>query len=167
MMKTVYLGLGANIGDCKGNLREAVRQIVANSSCEVTAISGLYETKPVGFEDQPDFLNAVIEVKTTLSPCDLLGLCNKVEENLGRKRTIPWGPRVIDIDVLLYEGVESSDESLTIPHPRMRQRAFVLAPLADIAPNMELAGGITASEAAQRIGQMGIKKIADETWSQR
>lgn len=167
MMKTAYLGLGANIGDSKGNLREAVRQIAADSSCEVTAVSPLYETKPVGFEDQPDFLNAVIEVKTKLSPSDILSLCNKVEENLGRKRTIRWGPRVIDIDVLLYEDMESSDESLTIPHPRMLERAYVLAPLADIAPNMELVGGITASEAAQRIGQMGIKKIDDETWSQR
>ena len=162
-MKTAYLALGANLGDKWENMREAVRLLEAEGRCTVVARSSIYVTKPVGLEDQPDFVNAVIEVKTSLSPADLLKLCNDVEGRLGRERTIRWGPRVIDIDILLYEGVTVDAPDLTIPHPHMMERAFVLVPLAEIAPDLELPGGVTAREAAARIGHNGIER-GDTNW---
>lgn len=157
-LRTAYLALGANLGDKLENMREAVRLLEADGRCTVVARSSIYVTKPVGVEDQPDFVNAVIEVKTSLTPVDLLKLCNDVEGRLGRERTIRWGPRVIDIDILLYEGAAVDEPNLTIPHPQMKERAFVLVPLAEIAPDLELPGGPTAREAAKRIGENGIER---------
>lgn len=142
------------MGDKAGNIHTAVRMIGDHESCEVTASSSLYLTKPVGVEDQPNFLNAVIEVRTTLAPRELLDLCGQVEKKIGRERTIRWGPRVIDIDILLYEGIELDEPGLTIPHPRMMERAFVLVPLAEIAPDILLECGITAREAAERMSEL-------------
>ena len=152
-----YLSLGANLGDKAGSILEAIRLVNDHKDCSVIAQSSLYVTKPVGVLDQPNFVNAVIEVETALNPYDLLDLCSKIEQKMGRKRTIKWGPRVIDMDILLYEGVNISEERLTIPHPRMMERAFVLVPLAEIAPDLVLPGGITAREAAEKIDRTGIK----------
>jgi len=163
MEHTVYLGLGANVGDTQDNLRAAVR-LLRQSGCSVTAVSSMYLTKPVGVTDQPDFLNAVIAVRTALGPLDVLRVCESVEETLGRERTIRWGPRVIDIDILLYEGVAVDEEGLVVPHPRMLERAFVLVPLAEIAPDVEVAEGLTAREAAGRIGQAGVTLARDSSW---
>ena len=160
-----YLGLGANLGDRAANLREAVGRLDGSGSCVVMAVSSLYATSPVGIEDQPEFLNAVIRVDTTLSPGDLLDLCGSIENDMGRKRTIRWGPRVIDIDILIYDNVACNNERLTIPHPRMMERAFVLAPLAEIAPDVELVGGISAADAAGRIDGAGVRRVQDESWS--
>lgn len=150
-MKTAYISLGANIGDTHGNLREAIRLLDEDLSCAVTAVSSFYETKPVGLEDQPDFLNAVIAIQTSLDPDQLLDLCHSIEAKMGRVRTIRWGPRVIDIDIIVYEGVEMSRDDLIIPHPRMMERGFVLIPLAEIAPDLKLPNGMTAKEAAAQI----------------
>lgn len=163
MQRTVYLGLGANIGDRESNLRDAVRML-RERGCELTAASSLYETKPVGITDQPDFLNAVIAVKTALDPRDLLAVCRKIEQEMGRVRTLRYGPRVIDIDILLYEGTESNDDELTIPHPRIPDRAFVLVPLAEIAPDVEIDQGLTARTAADRTDQSGVVLLADPSW---
>jgi len=152
-----YLALGANLGDKTASVREAIRLVDDHEACSVIAQSSLYITEPVGVLDQPDFVNAVIEVETSLDPYELLDLCSEIEQKMGRKRTIKWGPRVIDMDILLYEGVNISDERLTIPHLRMMERAFVLVPLAEIAPDLALPGGITAREAADRIDRTGIK----------
>ncbi|MCE5314580.1 MAG: 2-amino-4-hydroxy-6-hydroxymethyldihydropteridine diphosphokinase [Armatimonadota bacterium] len=157
--KTAYLSLGANIGDKAANLREAIELIDANEAGSVSQISSFYETSPVGLVDQPDFVNAAIRIETTLDPFALLALCNRIEQKLGRERTIRWGPRVIDIDILLYEGVNISEERLTIPHPRMMERGFVLVPLAEIAPDLTLPGGLTASEAASRIDATGVTNL--------
>ena len=162
--KTAYLALGANVGDRRANLRAALRLLDAGG-CRVTKASSLYSTRPVGVEDQPDFLNAVIEVSTTLSPVDLLDLCNAIENEMGRQRTIRWGPRVIDIDILLYEGAAVDSDGLTIPHPRMMERSFVLVPLAEIAPDALVPGGMTAREAADSVGRDGIELFEDESWS--
>lgn len=164
MDKTSYLALGANIGDKRHNLRAAVGMLRA-AGCEVTGVSSLYATKPVGVLDQPDFVNAVIEVSTSLAPLDLLDLCLGVEQKLGRERTIRWGPRVIDVDILIYEGVAMNETELVVPHPRMLERAFVLVPLAEIAPDLVLASGETASQAADRVDKTGIEKLGDSTWS--
>ncbi len=163
MERTVYLGLGANLGDRESNLRAAVRML-RERGCDLTAASSLYETKPVGIADQPDFLNAVIRVRTALNPRDLLATCRRIEQEMGRVRTLRYGPRVIDIDILLYEGAESSEDELVIPHPRIPDRAFVLVPLAEIAPTVEIGPGVTARHAANSTDRSGVRRVADPSW---
>ena len=133
-MKAV-IGLGTNTGDRAGNLQAAVDALSLLPGTRVTAISPVYETEPVGYADQPDFLNAVCCVQTELSPRALLGACLGIEAALGRVRAIKNGPRVIDLDLLLYEGVTLQTDELTLPHPRMGERAFVLCPFSDIFPD--------------------------------
>lgn len=164
LAKTAYLGLGSNVGDRRENLHTAVRLVASDQHCRVTAVSALYLTKPVGFVDQGDFLNAVIEVRTALSARDLLRLCRSIEERLGRQRTFRWGPRVIDIDILSYDAGTIDEEELVVPHPMMMERAFVLVPLAEIAPELALPGGMTAREAAERIGQEGVELFERGGW---
>jgi 2-amino-4-hydroxy-6-hydroxymethyldihydropteridine diphosphokinase len=159
-----YLALGANIGDRRESMRTAVRLLREGGACRITAASSLYLTKPVGLEDQPDFLNAVVEVRTGLSPRELLDYCRKIEETMGRQRTIRWGPRVIDIDILLYSDRRIDEDGLVIPHPRMVERAFVLVPLAEIAPDIEIAPGSTARDAVARVGGQGIVKLEESSW---
>ena len=131
-LKTVYLALGSNIGNRQENLQKAIA-ILERPSIVIVRRSSIYETAPLLLEDQPWFLNQVIEVKTSLFPRQLLHLAQDVERQLGRKRTVLNGPRVIDVDVLLYGRTVMSTEELTIPHPRMTERRFVLEPLAEIA----------------------------------
>lgn len=157
------MALGANIGDKEKAMRQAV-QLLQGGGCELTAVSSLYATKPVGYTDQPDFLNAVIAVETDMSPYELLALCNSVERTLGRERTIRWGPRVIDIDILLYEDVEISETKLTLPHPSMLQRAFVLVPLAEIAPDVYVADGLSAEDAAGLLPFEGVTLYQGPGW---
>ena len=158
---TAYLGLGANLGDRLANMREAVRLIDEEGACRVTARSPVYETLPVGVEDQPDFLNAVIAIETSLGPAELLRLCKSIEKRLGRTRTNKWGPRVIDVDILLYGDMPVREDDLVIPHPEMIGRAFVLVPLAEIAPDVEVEAGLTAREAAARVDRGGVRRIDD------
>ncbi|MSU75475.1 MAG: 2-amino-4-hydroxy-6-hydroxymethyldihydropteridine diphosphokinase [Candidatus Magasanikbacteria bacterium] len=130
-MAIVYLGLGSNIGDTKKNLHAAITALEKLGS--ISKISSLYKTEPVGFIDQPWFLNEVIELITTLSPEELLKKTQEIENSLGRERIIHWGPRTLDIDILLYDNVVLETPTLTIPHSRMHERRFVLEPLAEIA----------------------------------
>lgn len=160
-----YLGIGTNLGDKKANLRAAVKLMESDKAVDVAGVSSLYSTKPVGVEDQPDFINAVVVIHTALSPAELLKLCNNIELQMGRVRTIRWGPRVIDIDILLYDNAVICDNDLIVPHPRMLERAFVLIPLAEIAPDAILPGGITAREAADRIDHAGIELMNGDFWS--
>lgn len=139
-MPKAYLGLGSNIGNVKENIEEALKNLQAENKIELLKRSSYYETAPVGYEQQEWFLNIVAEIETKLSPYELLALCNKVEHQLKRERLIRWGPRTIDIDILLYEDYESKDEKLTVPHPRMLERAFVIIPLAEIAPDLMISG---------------------------
>ncbi|OHW62088.1 2-amino-4-hydroxy-6-hydroxymethyldihydropteridine pyrophosphokinase [Andreesenia angusta] len=140
MSKRAYLGIGGNIGDRKANIEGAIEILRSSDSIEVTKVSSLYETEPVGYEDQDWFVNVVVEIKTTLSPYELLGYCQSIENELKRVRLIRWGPRTIDVDVLLYEGYESDAEDLTVPHPRMTERAFVMVPLYEINDDLQIAG---------------------------
>ena len=132
---TAYLGLGSNLGDREENLRKSLSLL--GDAGEITALSSIYETEPWGYAEQPSFLNMVCGFRTYLSPPELLGLVQEVERRLGRVRTIRYGPRTMDVDILLYGDriVDTSD--LQIPHPRIPERAFVLAPFAEIAPDIE------------------------------
>lgn len=127
-----YLALGSNLGERQDHLKRAINEIHAVPGITVKAISDVYETDPVGYEDQPAFLNMVILVETDLAPEELLGKTLGIEQKLGRVRTIRWGPRLIDIDILLYGDWQVSLPDLQIPHPAMAERAFVLIPLRDI-----------------------------------
>ena len=128
----VILSIGSNIGDRKENIEEAVRMLGGLDGTKVLKVSGMYETEPVGYEDQPYFLNICVLVNTTQSPIELLDSIHEIENLLKRKRVIRWGPRTIDIDIITYGDLNIDTEELQIPHPRYRQRAFVLKPLADI-----------------------------------
>jgi 2-amino-4-hydroxy-6-hydroxymethyldihydropteridine diphosphokinase len=138
-----YLGLGSNLGDRLDHLQRAIDALAAVDGIDVLAVSRVYETAPVGGPEQDDFLNAVLAVETTLDPFALLAAAQAAEQGERRVRTVRWGPRTLDVDVLRYgdERIETAD--LEIPHPRMHERAFVLAPLRDVAPEVveEPAGG--------------------------
>lgn len=131
---TAYIALGSNMGDKELNIKQAIEKLNDGSKTNVKKISKLYETDPVGVVEQDRFLNGAIEIKTLLSPKELMERLLEIEAELKRVRTIPWGPRTIDLDVLLYDDLITSFEEIIIPHPRMHERAFVLQPLNDIAP---------------------------------
>ena len=152
-MAKVFLGIGSNLGDRWANLERAVELLGARPQIEVLRISSFYETAPVGCTEQPDFLNAVALVETSLKPRELLQAILGIENQMGRLRTIRWGPRVIDIDILLYDGEQMDEEDLCIPHPRMMERGFVLRPLAEIAPDLILPDGRTAAEAVKDVAE--------------
>ena len=134
-MKTIYLGLGSNIGDRQANLEAALAGLPA-IGVRVTRASPVYETEPVDFTDQRWFLNLVVEAETELFPLQLLARLQRIERDLGRVRAVARGPRTLDIDILLYGQAVIQRPDLEIPHPRMAERRFVLAPLADLAPDL-------------------------------
>ena len=131
---TVFLGLGSNVGDREEYIEQALFLLEKNPNIDVIKHSSNFETEPEGGGGQPLFLNAVIQAKTKLTPHKLLDVCNEIEATLGREREIEWGPRTIDIDILLYGDEIISDERLQIPHPLMHERLFVLKPMSEIAP---------------------------------
>jgi 2-amino-4-hydroxy-6-hydroxymethyldihydropteridine diphosphokinase len=133
---TSYLGLGSNLGNRIKNLEIVILALSKQSDIQVTASSSFYETEPVGYKEQKWFINQVVQIETSLSPMDLLEVTQKMEKRFGRKRTIRWGPRTVDIDILLYSDVIMKNSSLNIPHPHLTKRRFVLAPLAEIAPSL-------------------------------
>ncbi len=138
--RQAYLGLGGNIGDVVEALRHALQTLDDHIDAEVTAVSPVYLTPPWGIEDQPWFHNACAEVKTSLRPHELLELCMEIEASLQRVRDQRWGPRTIDLDILIYAEEQLSSDTLTIPHPRITERQFVLQPLSDIAPDVLIKG---------------------------
>jgi len=131
MTKTVYLSLGSNLGNREANLREAISEL--GKLGEVTKVSSFYETEPVEFTQQPWFLNIAVELQTELMPRQLLAATLKIERQMGRRRMQPKGPRLIDIDIVLFGTTVMHDAKLVIPHPAMHERKFVLIPLAEIA----------------------------------
>lgn len=142
-MNRAYLALGSNLGDRFTLLVQAVREL-ESESVRVTQLSSIYETEPQGKVDQPHFLNAVAEIQTALEPAALLAYTQSVEAHLGRVRIERWGPRTVDIDLILFEGVTSSDPVLTLPHPRAAERAFVLIPLLEINPTLPYRSALAA-----------------------
>jgi len=158
------LGIGGNIGDVATTMGKALDYLQAQPGIKVVQISSLYKTPPWGIKDQAWFINACVEVVCELSPVQLLDQCLAAEKHLKRQRTLRWGPRTIDIDVLTFEGFASDEPSLTVPHPRMLERAFVLVPLADIAPDLEVSGH-TVAYWLQKVEQGEIIKIEnDKPW---
>ncbi|TYP68032.1 2-amino-4-hydroxy-6-hydroxymethyldihydropteridine diphosphokinase [Paenibacillus methanolicus] len=154
-----YIALGSNMGDRDQLLVQALNQLNDRPDIDVLRISGLYETDPVGYTDQPPFLNMAAALSTTLAPVELLRVMLGIEAELGRKRDIRWGPRTIDLDLLLYDDVRMDDQELTLPHPRMLERAFVLVPLRDvITQGHELFARV--DQEAQRALQDGGEGIA-------
>jgi len=134
-LKRIYLSLGSNIGDRERNLREAVERLASND-VRVLRTSRIYETEPVDNKDQAWFLNQVVEAETALFPMQLLTRIGRVERELGRVRTVRKGPRTIDIDILFYGAATVETQRLEIPHPRIAERRFVLAPMAELAPDL-------------------------------
>ncbi|WP_337183081.1 2-amino-4-hydroxy-6-hydroxymethyldihydropteridine diphosphokinase [Shinella sp.] len=134
------LGLGGNIGDPVRSMAEALRMLNARPDCRIVAVSRLYRTPPWGKTDQDWFFNACALVETTLAPEALLEACLGIERDMKRERKERWGPRTIDIDVLTFEGVKQAGGRLELPHPRMTARGFVLMPLADVAPSLDVGG---------------------------
>ena len=129
-----YIGLGANIGDPRQQLKEALARLAATEEVEVVKVSSFYLNPPLGPPDQPWYVNAVAQVRTRLTPEELLRVLHRVERELGRVRRERWGPRLIDLDLILYNGVILSGLDLRLPHPEMHRRSFVLVPLAEVAP---------------------------------
>lgn len=141
MMHQAFLSLGTNIGNREKFLHEALLLLDQHNAIEVKSLSSIYETEPVGFTNQDDFLNMVAEINTSLEPQELLKETTTIEKALGRKRIFRWGPRTIDIDILLFDRVELEIDILQIPHPRLIERAFVLVPLAEIhSSNLAIPG---------------------------
>jgi 2-amino-4-hydroxy-6-hydroxymethyldihydropteridine diphosphokinase len=135
-MATAYVGLGSNLGNRARNVRKALGMLDEVEGVSVRAVSSLYETEPEGYEDQNWFVNATLQIETALLPNELLRLFKEIEQAIGRRKTMRWGPREIDLDLLLYDQLCLEEPDLVIPHPRMHQRAFVLAPLAEIGADV-------------------------------
>ncbi|MBW7477433.1 2-amino-4-hydroxy-6-hydroxymethyldihydropteridine diphosphokinase [Paenibacillus oenotherae] len=154
-----YIALGSNVGERERMLKEALIHLEQHPDIEVIRVSGIYETDPVGYTDQPAFLNMAAAIRTTLEPLELLRAMLGIENQLGRTRDIRWGPRTIDLDLLLMDGTVMDAEELTLPHPRMMERAFVLVPLRDVLlPAHTLKEQV--EEAASRVLQDGGEGIS-------
>ncbi len=154
-----YLGLGSNQGDRVTLLNDALARLAGSGRVRVTKRSSLYETAPVGMTEQPGFLNLVAEVETDLDPQDLLELALVVERSLGRVRTQRWGPRTVDIDILLYGDVRVDTPILAIPHPEMTRRRFVLEPLLEIAPDAALPDGRRLATFLPEVRDQEVQKV--------
>lgn len=161
-MTRYALGLGSNVGDRRELFLGAVSGL--STAATVVAVSSLYETEPVGGPEQDPFLNAVAVVDSDASPEEMLAICQKLEQGAGRVRVERWGPRTLDLDILVWENGAYLSDILEIPHPRAHQRGFVLRPLVDVWPEAVLADGLTAADSLRRVGDQGVA-LVDERWT--
>ncbi len=153
-----YLGLGSNIGDRMAYLREAVDKLSSTEQIRIDKISPVYQTEPIGYVAQEDFYNMVVEIVTNLSPMHLLEACMRIEREMGRAESVHKGPRIIDIDILLYGDMLVNEYRLQIPHPLFLDREFTLRPLYDIAPDLRVeTAGISIREALDKVA--GAKRV--------
>jgi 2-amino-4-hydroxy-6-hydroxymethyldihydropteridine diphosphokinase len=166
-MATAYIGLGSNLGDRKTMLRTAIQRL--ETLGRIAGVSSLYETEPVGYLAQPSFLNAVVALDTDLAPANLLGALLGIERDLGRMRSFPNAPRTLDLDLLMVDNVLLETPELTLPHPRLHDRAFVLVPLAEIAPELGHPGsGKSMRELLRTLpDQGGLEVSAAAGWESR
>jgi 2-amino-4-hydroxy-6-hydroxymethyldihydropteridine diphosphokinase len=161
-MTRAHVGLGSNLGDRMAILDTAVRVLDADELTHVMAVSRVYETAPVGGPEQGPYLNAVAVLETDRSPRELLELLQAAEDSLGRAREERWGPRTVDLDLILYDGPAVNTPELTVPHPRARERAFVLVPLCDADPFATFPDGELAAAALARLGPVsGVVPVGE------
>jgi 2-amino-4-hydroxy-6-hydroxymethyldihydropteridine diphosphokinase len=154
-----YVALGSNLRDPAAQVKAGVEELAMLPDTRLVQVSSLYRTAPVGFLDQPDFVNAVALLETALTPRALLDALLAIERRYGRVRDFPNAPRTLDLDILLFGDEPYRDDALTIPHPRLHERAFVLVPLAEIAPDTIVPGLQSASELVARVDASGIEKL--------
>lgn len=158
-MIEAFIGIGSNLGEPAAQVRKAVQALDQPPALRCTGCSLLYETDPVGYLDQPRFINAVARVQTTLSPLELLERLRAIEAAQGRQRSIPSGPRTVDLDLLLYGDQVVNQASLVVPHPRMQDRAFVLLPLLELAPAIRIPGIGPAADCLTAISTQGVIRL--------
>lgn len=156
---TAFIALGSNLQDPKIQVEQALSTIAKTSNIKLIKASSLYKTSPVGYDNQDDFINAVTEIETSLSPLELLHTLFAIENTFGRERPFPNAPRILDLDVLLYDDVRMDSNELTIPHPRMHERGFVMIPLAEINPKIRIGDKGCADELAAKCDNQGVEKI--------
>lgn len=157
-MHRIFLSLGSNIGQKVDYLNKAVGIIKQNEFIHKVKVSSVYQTDPVGYLEQDVFMNIAIELLTTLEPYRLLEMCQNVEKQLNRERLIRWGPRTIDVDIILYDDLVMTDEDLTIPHPRMHERAFVLVPICELDSEL-LVRNQKIQTLLEALDTSGVRKI--------
>ena len=158
-MHQAFIALGSNLEDPQAQVERALETIANTTNIKLIKASSLYRTVPVGYDNQPDFINAVAEIETDLNPLALLDSLLEIETQHGRERPFPNAPRVLDLDVLLYEGVATSSPALTLPHPRMHTRGFVMLPLAEIAPKISIGNHGYADDLAAKCDNQGVSKL--------
>lgn len=154
-----YIGLGANLGRASDTLQEVIGNLRQEPLCHGLQASSRYASKPMGPQDQPDFINAVVKLETPASPLTLLDLLQHYEQQAGRIRGQHWGPRTLDLDLLLYADRLINTPRLQVPHPGLTEREFVVTPLAEIAPTLVLPNGLTAAELAATLPPRGLRKL--------
>lgn len=160
-MINAYIGLGSNLENPETQIRNAIAEIDRIPDTRLVRQSSLYQTHPVGPQDQPDYINAVVHVMTGLSATDLLHELQKLEDQHGRTRKVHWGARTLDLDLLLYNDNVINEKHLVVPHPEMHNRAFVLCPLYEIAPDVRIAGTGSIKELLNNIDTDGIHKLEE------
>lgn len=158
-MKQAFVALGSNLGDPAATVCSAFAALAKVDQVRLVRTSSLYRTAPVGFEQQPDFINAVAEIETSLAPHALLAALLALEDRFGRVRDRRWGPRSLDLDLLLYDGLRLDTPDLTLPHPRLHLRAFVLMPLAEIAPDLAIPGRGSVAAWLPAVANQDIERL--------
>jgi len=158
-MTIVYIGLGSNLDDPEAQVRSAIQELAIIPQCRVVAVSSMYESPPLGPQDQPDYINAVVKLETSLSAEELLEQMQKIERQHGRRRERHWGPRTLDLDLLLYDQMTIDTEHLTVPHPRIASRAFVLCPLLEVAADIEIPGLGLAQSLLDKLVEVDVVRL--------
>ena len=155
------IALGSNLAEPARQVRAALSAMEAHPQIQIEKTSSLYVTAPVGYDDQPDFVNAVCSVRTSLDGVSLLAVLNRIEADFGRKRTFRNAPRTLDLDIIDFDGISSDDPHLTLPHPRAHERSFVMKPLAEILPDFVLGRHGRAADLAAALGEEGIRLLEE------
>ena len=155
------IALGSNLAEPARQVRAALSALEAHPQIQIEKTSSLYLTAPVGYDDQPDFVNAVCSVRTSLDGVSLLAVLNRIEADFGRERTFRNAPRTLDLDIIDFDGISSDDPHLTLPHPRAHERSFVMKPLAEILPDFVLGGHGRAADLAAALGEEGIRLLEE------
>ena len=153
------IALGSNLAEPVRQVRAALSALEAHPQIQIEKTSSLYVTAPVGYDNQPDFVNAVCSVRTSLDGVSLLAVLNRIEADFGRERTFRNAPRTLDLDIIDFDGISSNDPHLTLPHPRAHERSFVMKPLAEILPDFVLGGHGRAADLAAALGEEGIRLL--------